>query len=1162
MPALRTFGSRLLYSRSGSDSGSDSSLSPRPRLGLALALAISLSLALSPASALAEDQILRPEDHPGLPPGLGGGTLTTSGDWLALGALRATGDVETDTGRVLLWKRVNGLWQPRQILAPVVKNVGVQDLFGSKVVMDGKRMVVASGYGSPQVHTYVLNGDTWVFDGFLKPQAGDITNDTFGIEEGIAISGDTVAVASSSGRVRGFDNVGWVDVFQRTGAGWTRTARLTDTAPLGTALANTSIRFGYCIGLQRDLLLAAIQDDADPAARIALFKKTGATWVRQRDLRVADTHFLLQDLSPSPAGDRLFVGLPNLMREYSLTRPYELLSEREGPGTARVRGKSLVWHSYSSVPTAEVPLQHQLPDRTWVQDRLLGPADTGLARVAQAHLTGRELLVSGFPPGWNATFQIRSIPQATPMLEFHHSGDVTEAPPTVPAADRVFLQAGDYPVGKEVTPLVTLSAFLPVPSQGAALETAPVTVHVGLTGDEAEFSIPTYELSVHPGKRTDLKVNFKPLTPGPKRLHVTFSRLEDPSFLVRYEITAQAVSQGTPVQITQQPQSGLYGPFQSQGLQVEATGTRPITYRWLRNGAPVSGGTGPSLWPQEGGTYTVEVSNPHGPKVVSAPAALGFYALQQPITIVRPGAPARCVVALSGPGLTVRWMLNDPLVDGPIFSGVSTPVLTVKKVTDPEGYSALVTMPTPQGGQLTGFTRHSLVYGVLPPEIHSFDASYTYRVGDEVNFTPPYTYGNGPNYNYYPRFTYSGLPPGVKADAQGNIVGTFTTPGVYSVQTTLQMDIFTVRKTLKLTILLNGPTPGIYWGHLPPSDNAPDPGAVMLDVNPAGTYTGTLWVGTTRTPLAGSLVAVEGSTTPERPYPVKIGGMKHVFWLRSSFYPAQLDFHLRPASEPADGTGADGEILASITLIRPRGLPVDPAGTGRFNFGLMADINDSEATGHGFGTLNVLPSGLVTCIGQLPDGSALTGSAWLDESTNVYFHLADSRTRSVLYRAEATGTFCLWHRPPTPGRFYPGGILAKPFAFMPSRYRARAGQPLLEFPERLLRLNVPGTYPPNTSVTLTGAHTARFGPGDQNPLQARMDFYPPTGFFTGQLTLRDEDPSNPARTIVRTVQYRGLLLQEQDMGLGSFLVPALPDPLATPPTTIATSPMLSGALDL
>ena len=415
-----------------------------------------------------------------------------------------------------------------------------------------------------------------------------------------------------------------------------------------------------------------------------------------------------------------------------------------------------------------------------------------------------------------------------------------------------------------------------------------------------------------------------------------------------------------------------------------------------------------------------------------------------------------------------------------------------------------------------------------------------------------------------PRYTYSRLPAGVTADAQGNITGTFTTPGVYSVQVTLTLDIFTVRKTLKLTILPNGPAPGIFWGHLPRGEGSSEPAAVMLDVGPSGAYTGSLWVGTARTPVAGTLIPTPDVVTPDRPYPVKFQGVSQVWWLRC-IHPEVYQFYIRPATLPSDGTGTDGNVLGLVSFIRNRGFVTDSANTGRFNFGLRGDINDSEAAGHGFGSLNILPSGLATCIGQLPDGSSLTGSAWLDENAVPHFHFADTRTRSVLHQGDSASEFCFWHRPPTPGRLYPAGIFDKQFSFLPSRYRAQARQPLLEGADHQLRLNVPGTFLPDTSVTLTTAHTARFGPGEENPLQARMDIYAPTGFFTGQFTLRDANPSSPAaRPIVRTVYYRGILLQEQaqdlGIGLGNFLVPALPDPQATPPTSLTTSPILSGSV--
>ncbi|MBM3882104.1 MAG: hypothetical protein FJ387_20680, partial [Verrucomicrobia bacterium] len=79
-------------------------------------------------------------------------------------------------------------------------------------------------------------------------------------------------------------------------------------------------------------------------------------------------------------------------------------------------------------------------------------------------------------------------------------------------------------------------------------------------------------------------------------------------------------------QITQQPQTQTITGGGSIVLSVVATGTGPLTYQWLKDGAPIPGATGVTLTltgvqMADAGGYTVEVSNAGG-KVSSDPAAV------------------------------------------------------------------------------------------------------------------------------------------------------------------------------------------------------------------------------------------------------------------------------------------------------------------------------------------------------------------------------------------------------------------------------------------------------------------------------------------------------------------------------------------------------------
>ena len=78
--------------------------------------------------------------------------------------------------------------------------------------------------------------------------------------------------------------------------------------------------------------------------------------------------------------------------------------------------------------------------------------------------------------------------------------------------------------------------------------------------------------------------------------------------------------------LTSQPQSQSVAQGGAATFSVVAAGAPPLVYQWLHNGAPVAGGTGPTLelasvQPSDAGAYSVRVSNASG-SVTSDPALL------------------------------------------------------------------------------------------------------------------------------------------------------------------------------------------------------------------------------------------------------------------------------------------------------------------------------------------------------------------------------------------------------------------------------------------------------------------------------------------------------------------------------------------------------------
>ncbi len=103
------------------------------------------------------------------------------------------------------------------------------------------------------------------------------------------------------------------------------------------------------------------------------------------------------------------------------------------------------------------------------------------------------------------------------------------------------------------------------------------------------------------------------------------------------------------------------------------------------------------------------------------------------------------------------------------------------------------------------------------------------------------------------------------------------------------------------------------------------------------------------------------------------------------------------------------------------------------------------------------------------------------------------------------------------------------------------------------------------AFTLSPADRAIFPTGAENPFRARLDFYAPAGFFTGQFQVEDMIPGPVSRKLTRQVYFRGLIIQAPNTGskgCGFFIMASPPDPTTTPPTTLSNSMLLPGGIQL
>lgn len=141
---------------------------------------------------------------------------------------------------------------------------------------------------------------------------------------------------------------------------------------------------------------------------------------------------------------------------------------------------------------------------------------------------------------------------------------------------------------------------------------------------------------------------------------------------------ASFTAAGTPPTITLDPISDVVCVGEPITLEVQADGTGPLTYRWLRNGMEVPGATEPILTIAAGqvgdaGTYTAEVSNVLG-TAASAPAVVDVL---EPPTITAPptgetlcdgGSTTLSVIATGVGTLTYQWLIDSAPIPGAMSS--------------------------------------------------------------------------------------------------------------------------------------------------------------------------------------------------------------------------------------------------------------------------------------------------------------------------------------------------------------------------------------------------------------------------------------------------------------------------------------------------------------
>jgi len=203
-----------------------------------------------------------------------------------------------------------------------------------------------------------------------------------------------------------------------------------------------------------------------------------------------------------------------------------------------------------------------------------------------------------------------------------------------------------------------------------------------------------------------------------------------------------------------QPASTQVTSGQPAAFTVTATGTAPMTFQWLRNGAAIAGATAASFTTpatnagDNNAQFTVRISNALG----SATSSAATLTVVAPAAVVITAQPANqaafvgqtatfSVAATGSPALTYQWRRNGAAIAGASAASYTTPVTTA--ADSGASYSVVVTNPV---NTVTSAAAVLTVNPAVAPSIAQQPASVSVRANDAVSFavvvsgTAPFTY--------------------------------------------------------------------------------------------------------------------------------------------------------------------------------------------------------------------------------------------------------------------------------------------------------------------------------------------------------------------------------------------------------------------------------------
>lgn len=648
---------------------------------------------------------------------------------------------------------------------------------------------------------------------------------------------------------------------------------------------------------------------------------------------------------------------------------------------------------------------------------------------------------------------------------------------------------------------------------------------------------------------------------------------------------------------TTQPQaSQLVLAGQPLELNVVATGGPQPAFSWQRDGKAVAGQKLPRLLIPaaklaDGGTYTAMATSSSG-KATSSTAVVVVLDMATTQHVVLPNSKLILTAPASGPITGWQWLKDgtEILADGPNLQGSKGATLTLTNLRGEDAglYTCRITAAGGLGQHLTGVRRVSVVArpALTPPP------AATTAVGLLFDLPLPYD----PALTNTPvSFEAKGLPPGLVLNtATGHISGSPSRPGSYTYTAKAKNPAgVSDPVTGTITVLpLAANHVGVFLGAVEPVPGLNNNLGGRLDVTieDSGALSGKLVLGVETLTFKGSLRYYNSSTIP-----------RAELWItRKTSPPLLLVFATSPDTGELSGDVTDGTVTAHITGFRQAWSASWNPSTffqGTYNMAVFPPANQPAAPqGSSYAAMQVGIGGTGSITGRMADGTACTASTLIGPTGQfLLFQTLYNGTGSVLARA-SIGTTNLavnekrlrvagtarWLRLPqskTTERSYRAGFGPLDLNLAGTNYSAPlAGYVLAGLPdvEGNLALLLGGgglessTTDPQLPVLRISSQNKAVLPAT-NPGRVTLTFSPATGGYSGTFQLVDG-------AVKRQVTFQGLFIPQIPItpavaatsssaaipalpglnagGHGHFLLPQLPT--TTPPTTLATSPVLSG----